>query len=265
MKRRREISLCLFFFKKFNKMHFMKFANQVVLITGGAGLIGKNLAQAFLNEGARVVITSRNRENLKQLAESLDPTQTHIKVFPGDLKDIERAQKLADFCKKEFGRLDILINNAGLYIEKPFLDHTKADYDEHVDCILKGTFFLSQAAACSMVEQGRGGAIINIGSSWGIKPVKQTPSSAHSIAKAGVHMLTQSLALELAPYKIRVNAVAPGIISETREKNYKKSTPLGHNGIPSDVTNAVLFLSSQEAEFITGVTLPVDGGMMVGV
>lgn len=241
----------------------MDFTSQVVLITGGSGLIGKNLAQAFYKLGAKVVINSRDPSSLTNTADSIDSGGSRILTFAGDVKDPKVAKDMVSFCKQEVGGLDILINNAGIYIEKPFLEHTEADFDEHLGCILKGSFFLAQASAHLMMEKGCG-SIINIGSAWGIRPVHSTPTSAHSIAKAGLHMLTESLALELAPYKIRVNAVAPGAVTPNNLKqNYNELHPLGHNGSPGDILNAVLYLASQEASWITGSILKVDGGMMI--
>jgi NAD(P)-dependent dehydrogenase (short-subunit alcohol dehydrogenase family) len=176
-----------------------------------------------------------------------------------------------------FGRLDVLFNNAGVFAPKPFLEVTEAEYDRFLDNILKGTFFTAQAAAKAMKAAGRGGAIVQTGSMWALQAIGATPSSAYSAAKAGVHALVKNLAIELAADKIRVNAIAPAVIETpvydtflTPEQvkavlpTFNAFHPLGRNGQVADVAEALLFLASDQASFITGVVLPVDGGVMAG-
>ena len=162
-----------------------------------------------------------------------------------------------------------------LVTPKPFLKLTEADYDWNVDNILKGSFFVAQAAAKAMKETG--GAIVQTGSMWAIQAIGATPSSAYSAAKAGVHALVRNLAIELAPHKIRVTAVAPAVVetpvfntflSDQQVKEvlptFNAFHPLGRNGQPRDVAEAILFLASDDASWITGVVLPVDGGVTAG-
>ena len=176
-----------------------------------------------------------------------------------------------------YGRLDVLFNNAGIFAPKPFLEVTEAEYDRFLDSILKGTFFTAQAAAKAMKSAGRGGVIVQTGSMWALQAIGATPSSAYSAAKAGVHALVKNLAIELAPEKIRVNAIAPAVIETpvydtflTPEQvkavlpSFNTFHPLGRNGQVADVAEALLFLASEQASFITGVVLPVDGGVMAG-
>jgi NAD(P)-dependent dehydrogenase (short-subunit alcohol dehydrogenase family) len=176
-----------------------------------------------------------------------------------------------------FGPLDVLFNNAGVFSPKPFLEVDEAEYDRFVDIILKGTFFTAQAAAKAMKAAGRGGAIVQTGSMWALQAIGATPSSAYSAAKAGVHALVKNLAIELAPDQIRVNAIAPAVIETpvfntflTPEQvaavlpTFNAFHPIGRNGQVADAAEALLFLASDQASFITGVVLPVDGGVMAG-
>jgi len=154
---------------------------------------------------------------------------------------------------------------------------TEVEFDRFLDNILKGAFFTAQATAKAMKAAGRGGAIVQTGSMWALQAIGATPSSAYSAAKAGVHALVKNLAIELAPDKIRVNAIAPAVIETlvydtflTPEQvkavlpTFKAFHPLGRNGQVADVAEALLFLASDQASFITGVVLPVDGGVMAG-
>jgi len=169
----------------------------------------------------------------------------------------------------------VLLNNAGVFNPKPFLDLTEADYDSYLDTILKGKFFTAQAAAKAM--KGSGGAIVQTGSMWAIQAIGATPSAAYSAANAGVHAMVRNLAIELAPLKIRINAVAPAVVetpvyntfmSDEQVKEvlptFNAFHPLGRNGQPRDVADAILFLASEEASWITGAVLPVDGGVTAG-
>ena len=172
--------------------------------------------------------------------------------------------------------VDILVNNAGIFKPTPFLEHTEEDYNACMNIILGGTFHASQAAIPEMRKRG-GGAIVNTGSMWAIQAIGATPSSAYSAAKAGVHALTRNLAIEFAAYHIRVNAVAPAVV-ETPVYNtflsneevkavlptFNNFHPLGRNGQTHDVTSAILFLSGAQADWITAVVLPVDGGVTAG-
>ncbi len=163
-----------------------------------------------------------------------------------------------------------------MFRPKPFLDVDAADYDWFLDTILKGKFFMAQAAARAMRERG-GGAIVQTGSLWALQAIGATPSAAYSAANAGVHALTRNLAIELAPMKIRINTVAPAVVEtpvyntfmsddQVRETlpGFNAFHPLGRNGQPADVAQAILFLASSEADWITGTVLPVDGGVMAG-
>ena len=163
-----------------------------------------------------------------------------------------------------------------MFEPKPFLELTEADYDRFLDIILKGKFFMAQEAAKAMKRRG-GGVIVHTGSMWALQAVGATPSSAYSAANAGVHQLVKNLAIELAPEKIRINAVAPAVVETPVYNTFMNDDevaatlptfdafhPLGRNGQPIDIAEAILFLASDRASWITGAVLPVDGGVMAG-
>ena len=253
----------------------MRFENKVVAITGGGSGIGKETAARFVAEGARVVINGRDTAKLEAAAKAIDPSGQRIAVSAGDIAQPATGAALVETAVERFGGLDVLVNNAGVFNPKPFLDLTEADYDWYLDTILKGKFFAAQAAAKAMREKG--GAIVQTGSMWAIQAIGATPSAAYSAANAGVHAMVRNLAIELAPHKIRINAVAPAVVetpvyntflSEAQVKDvlptFNAFHPLGRNGQPRDVAEAILFLASDQASWITGTVLPVDGGVTAG-
>ncbi|MDX2457147.1 MAG: SDR family oxidoreductase [Gammaproteobacteria bacterium] len=254
----------------------MEFENKTVVITGGATGIGWETARAFLERGANVVLNGRREMKLQEAITGLDPTGKHVAYLAGDIGKPETARQLVRTAVQRFGGVDILVNNAGIFKPTPFLDHTEEDYNAYVNIILGGTFHASQAAIPEMQKRGAG-AIVNTGSMWASQAIGATPSSAYSAAKAGVHALTRNLAIEFAADHIRVNAVAPAVVetpvyntflSEEQVKEvlptFNNFHPLGRNGQPQDVTSAIVFLASSQADWITGVVLPVDGGVMAG-
>lgn len=254
----------------------MRFKNKVVIVTGGGTGIGRAAAEAFLAEGAKVIINGRRKDVLVQTAKELDPTGKKLVALAGDVSKPPTATELVATAEKQFGGVDVLINNAGVFAPKPFLDHSEEDFDRFVSIILKGKFFMAQAAAKAMMKRG-GGAIIQTGSMWALQAIGATPSSAYSVANAGVHQLVKNLAIELAPSKIRINAVAPAVVEtpvyatfipEDQVKGvlagFDAFHPLGRNGQPKDIVGAMMFLASDDASWITGAVLPVDGGVMAG-
>lgn len=253
----------------------MRFEGKVAAITGGGSGIGKETAARFVAEGGSVAINGRDLAKLEAAAHDIDPTGQRIVISAGDIANPAAGAALVDAAVSRFGRLDVLVNNAGVFNPKPFLDLTEADYDWYLDTILKGKFFTAQAAAKAMKETG--GAIVQTGSMWAIQAIGATPSAAYSAANAGVHAMVRNLAIELAPLKIRVNAVAPAVVetpvyntflSDEQVKEVLPSFdafhPLGRNGQPRDVAEAILFLASEQASWITGAVLPVDGGVTAG-
>ena len=254
----------------------MEFENKTVVITGGATGIGRETARAFLERGANVVLNGRREMKLQEAITELDATGRHVAYLAGDIGKPETARQLIRTAVQRFGGVDILVNNAGIFRPTPFLEHTVEDYNAYVSIILGGTFHTSQAAIPEMQKRG-GGAIVNTGSMWASQAIGATPSSAYSAAKAGVHALTRNLAIEFAADHIRVNAVAPAVVEtpvyntflsedEVREvlPTFNNFHPLGRNGQRQDVTAAIIFLAGSQADWITGVVLPVDGGVMAG-
>ena len=185
----------------------MHFKGKVAIVTGGSSGIGKEVAKRLAAHGASVIISGRNESKLYSAASEISTEPGQVRFFAGDISKPTTAIALATLAEKEFGGLDILINNAGVFKPKPFVELTEEEYDWFLNTILKGKFFMAQAAAKAMKRRG-GGAIVHTGSLWGLQAVGATPSAAYSAANAGVHALVHNLALELAADKIRINAVA---------------------------------------------------------
>jgi NAD(P)-dependent dehydrogenase (short-subunit alcohol dehydrogenase family) len=254
----------------------MRFTNKVAIVTGGGTGIGKAAAAALVKEGARVVMNGRRADVVGAAAREIDPSGKNAVAVAGDIARPATADLLVKMATDHFGGVDILVNNAGVFAPKPFLDHTEADYDRFVDIILKGKFFMAQAAAKAMKARG-GGAIVQTGSMWALQAIGATPSSAYSVANAGVHQMVKNLAIELSADNIRINAVAPAVVETPVYGTFIPAEqvkgvldgfnafhPLGRIGQPQDIVGAILFFASQEASWITGTILPVDGGVMAG-
>jgi NAD(P)-dependent dehydrogenase (short-subunit alcohol dehydrogenase family) len=251
-----------------------EFENKVAIITGGGGGIGKATARRLLEEGASVVLSSRRQEVLDAARRELGGAD-RIALLAGDLSTSTAADRLVTAALDRFGSVDIVVNSTGIFRPVPLLEQTEAHLEEALDSILRPTFYTSQAAARAMVERGAGGAIVNVGSMWAIDAITATPTSAYSAAQAGRHALTKNLAVELAPHAIRVNAVALAFVEtpayerfmspeEAREvlDSVNGFHPLGRRGQPEDVVEAILFFASDAARWITGTTLPIDGGVL---
>ncbi|MCH7769119.1 MAG: SDR family oxidoreductase [Nitrospinae bacterium] len=240
---------------------------KTVLITGASSGIGLGVAQAYLDLGANVVLNARNEAKLTEVAKNLGRSD-QIAVVPGDIGLKETGQRMVDAAVERFGRVDVLLNNAGHFFSKPFTEYTEEDLDGFLSAHLKGTYLTSQAAARQMRTQG-GGAIINITTVLASRGVTAIPASALVAAKGAMNAITTSLAIELAPDNIRVNAVALGIIktpihgmTDEQFEELNAMQPLGRVGEIKDAVDAVLYLA--DANFVTGVVLPVDGGVAAG-
>jgi len=253
-----------------------QFADKVVVITGGGGGIGKAAAQRFLEEGARVVLSGTRAEVLAAAQAELDPTGERTLLVPGPVRGREDGQRLAAAAIERFGGIDVLVNSTGIFRVTPFEDQTDEHLDEALGSILYPTYWASQAVVASMRERG-GGAIVNVGSMWALDAIATTPTSAYSAAQAGRHVLTKNLAIELAADRIRVNTVALAFVETPAYRRFMNEEeanavleavngfhPLGRRGQPGDVVGAILFLAGGDAGWITGTTLPIDGGVLAG-
>lgn len=254
----------------------MNFHGKVAVITGGGSGIGKATAIELVKRGAKAVISGRREQVLLDAAREIDPTGEHVLAVPGDIGKIETSANIVKKAVDKFGGIDILISSTGIFKPTPFLEHSESDFYSYVDTIVKGTFFSAQAVIPEMIKRG-GGAIVNVGSMWATQAIGATPSSAYSAAMAGRHALTRNLAIEFANEQIRVNTIAPAVV-ETPVYNsfvpqeqlrsvldsFNAFHPLGRIGQPQDMVSAILFLASDEASWITGAILPVDGGVTAG-
>ena len=236
-----------------------------VLITGASSGIGLDVARGFLEKGSNVVLNARNSEKLTAAAQALGD-ESRIALVPGDIGHKETGKKMVYVAVNQFGSVDVLVNNAGIFGVKPFLESTEEDLDKYVGINLKGTYFVTQAAVRQMKKQGSGN-IVNIGTVLLMHSKAGIPASAALITKAAMHALTISLASELAADNIRVNAVAPGIIrtpiyGEADVDAFGGVALMSRVGEVQEITEAVIHLAT--ASFTTGVIMPVDGGYVYG-
>ena len=254
-------------------MNINKFSleGKVALVTGGSRGIGRATVLIFAEAGADVAMSSRKLPDLEEVAEEIRGKGRKGMALASHIAKIEDSRNLVEKVKSELGRIDILVNNAGTDpYSGPILDAEEWAWDVTMNVNLKGAFFLSQLVARVMREQG-GGSIINIASVDGIRP---GALGIYSVTKAGLIMLTKVMAKECGQYKIRVNAIAPGLV-ETRfseallEEPGKvekaiKDMALDRLGLPEDIATAALYLASDASSHVTGETIAVDGGELIG-
>jgi len=249
----------------------MRLDNKVALITGGAQGIGRAIAVRFAAEGAKVAIADLHAEAMKDTVSLIESKGGHALALEVDVRHKAQVDRMVDAALAQWGRLDILVNGAGINRTASFLEITEEDWDAHLDIILKGTFLVSQRAAQAMVKQGDGGSIIQISSVNGLSA--EADQAHYNAAKGGINLLAMSMAVELAAHGIRVNSLCPGFIETRLTKplidnppaiaEYLKSIPMGRVGQPEEIASAALFMASDESRYMTGHTMVIDGGQVI--
>ncbi|HEX7547426.1 MAG TPA: 3-oxoacyl-ACP reductase family protein [Candidatus Methylomirabilis sp.] len=244
----------------------MRFQGKTILITGGARGIGLTTALMMAAEGGRVGIVAMSPDNLRKAAETARARGLALETFQGDVSRTDQVQRTMDAFLETFGRIDILVNNAGMTIPKPFMERTAEDWIRTLEVNLIGVFLCSQAAAKHMLAQ-KSGTIVNVSSIRGVGHCGREGVMDYSAAKSGVISLTKTMAKELAPH-ITVNTVAPGhtvtemtaTLPDAVKKNMIEGSYLKRMAQTEDIAKAILFLASDDASFITGQMILVDGG-----
>ncbi|MCA6122609.1 SDR family oxidoreductase [Bradyrhizobium sp. WSM 1704] len=249
----------------------MKFSGKVVAITGAARGIGRACAERFLSDGAEVVISDVDGASLAKTAGELGHAN-QLRTVEADVSKRADVDRIVAVAVKEFGRLDVMVNNAGVARNRDFLDISEAEFDDVMGINLKGAFFGVQAAARQMIAQGGGGVVVNMSS---VNALLAIPSLAtYAMSKGAMKQLTSVAAVALAPHGIRVVAVGPGTIltemvataifsSEEARRSVLSRTPAGRCGQPGEVASVVAFLASEDASYITGQTIYPDGGRLI--
>lgn len=242
----------------------------VALVTGASGGLGEHFARTLARAGAAVALAARRTDRTARLAGELEASGARVLSVPLDVTSAASVQSCVGTVVATLGRVDILVNNAGVTVTRPVLEQTEADWDRVLDTNLKGAFLAATEVARSMVSAGHGGSIINVSSILGVRQGGSV--TPYAVSKAGVIQLTKQMALELARYGIRVNCLAPGYLATDLNAGFLASeagqrlllrVPQRRFGRTEDLDPVLLMLASPAAGFVTGVTVPVDGGHLV--
>lgn len=240
---------------------------RTAMVTGASSGLGRHFAETLGEAGARVVLTGRRMDRLDARALELRQMGIQAMTVEMDVRDGQSVCSAVQGVLRETGALDILVNNSGVALTKPLLEHTDEDWESVIDTNLSGAFRVAREVALSMVAAKRGGAIVNVASILGLRVARKL--AAYIASKAALLKLTEAMAVELAPHRIRVNAIAPGYIVTALNRDFlhspagdtlKKRIPMGRFGAPSDLDAALLLLASDASSFMTGSVVTVDGG-----
>ena len=250
-----------------------RFAGKVAIVTGAGNGIGLAIAEQFAAESATVIVADINRAAGTRAVDAIRSAGGKARHIMVDVSDEAQVEALVDEASATEGGVDILVNNAGIVLHKLIVDMTRTEWDRQIAVQATGPFLMAKHVARRMIARGRGGRMVNISSLSG--SMGRVRGAAHCVSKAGVNLLTKVLAMELAPHRINVNAVAPGLIDVPAQRDeatlslayrqsYVRMIPLGRMGETPEIARAVMFLCSADADWITGEHLVVDGGTMAG-